>query len=48
MQFYSEHKIKIGNIYNYIGLHLFNIKYNASVVVELKIIEFKVENISQV
>ena len=44
----SEYKIKIGNRYNYIDLLLFNIKYNAYVVVELKVTEFKVEYISQV
>ena len=44
----SEYKIKIGERYNYIDLLLFNIKYNAYVVVELKITEFKVEYISQV
>lgn len=44
----SEYKIKIGNSYHKIDLLLFNIKYNAYVVVELKITEFKVEYISQV
>ena len=44
----SEYKIKIGDRYNYIDLLLFNIKYNAYVVVELKVTEFKVEYISQV
>lgn len=44
----SEYKIKIGDRYNYIDLLLFNIKYNAYVVVELKITEFRVEYISQV
>lgn len=44
----SEYKIKIGDRYNYIDLLLFNIKYNAYVVVELKITDFKVEYISQV
>ena len=44
----SEYKIKIGDRYNYIDLLLFNIKYNAYIVVELKITEFKVEYISQV
>lgn len=44
----SEYKIKIGDRYNYIDLLLFYIKYNAYVVVELKITEFKVEYISQV
>ena len=40
--------MSIGDRYNYIDLLLFNIKYNAYVVVELKITEFKVEYISQV
>ena len=44
----SEYKIKIGDRNNYIDLLLFNIKYNAYVVVELKSTEFKVEYISQV
>ena len=44
----NEFRIKIGERYNYIDLLLFNIKYNAYVVVELKITEFKVEYISQV
>lgn len=44
----SEYKIKIGDNYHKIDLLLFNIKYNAYVVVELKITEFKVEYISQI
>ena len=44
----SEYKIKIGDTYHKINLLLFNIKYNAYVVVELKVSEFKVEYISQV
>lgn len=44
----SEYKIKIGGRYNFVDLLLFNIKYNAYVVVELKITEFKAEYISQV
>lgn len=44
----NEFRIKIGERYNYIDLLLFNIKYNAYVVVELKVTEFKVEYISQV
>ena len=44
----SEYKIKIGDRYNYIDLLLYNIKYNAYVVVELKVTEFKVEYMSQV
>ena len=44
----SEYKIKMGSTYHKIDLLLFNIKYNAYVVVELKVSEFKVEYISQV
>ena len=44
----SEYKIKIGDTYHKIDLLLFNIKYNAYVVIELKVNEFKVEYISQV
>ena len=44
----SEYKIKIGERYNYIDLLLFNIKYNAYVVVELKVTEFKAKYILQV
>ena len=44
----SEYKIKIGNIYNYIDLLLFNIKFNCYVVVELKVTKLKKEHIGQV
>ena len=44
----SEYKIKLGDRYNYIDLLLFNIKYNAYIVVELKVTEFKAKYISQV
>ena len=44
----SEYKIKIGNIYNYIDLLLFNMEYNCYVVVELKITELKKEHIGQI
>ena len=44
----SEYKIKIGDACHKIDLLLFNIKYNAYVVVELKVTQFKVEYISQV
>ena len=44
----SEYKIKIGDRNYYIDLLLFNIKYNCYVVIELKVIEFKVEYVSQV
>ncbi len=33
----SEYKIKIGNVYNYIDLLLYNINFNCYVVIELKI-----------
>ena len=36
----DEYKIKIGDTYHKIDLLLFNIKYNAYVVVELKVTEF--------
>ena len=39
---------QLGDTYHKIDLLLFNIKYNAYVVVELKVSEFKVEYISQV
>lgn len=44
----SEYKIKIGDSYHKIDLLFFNIRYNAYVVVELKVTEFKAEYISQV
>ena len=44
----SEYKVRIGDNYHKIDLLLFNIKYNAYVVVELKVVEFKAEYISQV
>jgi predicted nuclease of restriction endonuclease-like (RecB) superfamily len=44
----SEYKIKIGNIYNYIDLLLFNIEFNCYVVIELKVTELKKENIGQI
>ena len=44
----SEYKIKMGDRFNYIDILLFNIKYNAYVVVKLKVTEFKAEYISQV
>ena len=42
----GEYKIKIGDNNHKINLLLFNIKYNAYVVVELKVTEFKIEYIS--
>ena len=44
----NEYKIKIGNIYNYIDLLLFNYEYNCFVVVELKVTELKKEHIGQI
>ena len=44
----SEYKIKIGNMYNYIDLLLFNIDYNCYVVIELKVTELKKEHIGQI
>ena len=43
-----EVKIKIGNTYHSIDFLLFNIEYNAFIVIEIKITEFKVEYIGQV
>lgn len=44
----NEYKIKVGNIYNYIDLLLYNIKYKCYVVVELKVTNLKKEHIGQV
>ena len=44
----SEYKIKIGDIYNFIDLLLFNYKYNCFIVVELKVNELKKEHIGQI
>ena len=44
----SEYKIKLGDLYNYIDLLLFNIEYNCYVVVELKATELKKEHIGQI
>ena len=44
----NEYKIKIGDIYNYIDLLLFNIKFNCYVVIELKVCELKKEHIGQI
>ena len=44
----SEHKIKLGDRYNYIDLLLFNIKFNCYVVVELKVCELRKEYIGQI
>ena len=44
----SEYKIKLGTVYNYIDLLLFNIEFNCYVVVELKVTELKKEHIGQI
>src|SRR5574344_2493688 len=44
----SEYKIKLGNIYNYIDLLLFNIEFNCYVVIELKVTKLKKEHIGQI
>ena len=43
-----EYKIKIGNVYNYIDLLLFNYEFNCFVVVELKVTELRKEHIGQI
>ena len=44
----NEYKIKIGDVYNYIDLLLFNYQYNCFVVVELKVTELKKDHIGQI
>ena len=44
----KQYKINIGNKKNYIDILLFNIKYNNYVVIELKVREFKKEDIGQI
>ena len=44
----NEYKIKAGNIYNYIDLLLYNIKYKCYVVIELKVTELKKEHTGQI
>ena len=43
----SEYKIKIGSVYHYIDLLLFNIEYNCYIVIELKVTKLKKEYIGQ-
>ena len=43
-----EVKIKIGNTYHSIDFLLFNYEYNAFIVIEIKVVEFKSEYIGQV
>ena len=44
----NEYKIRIGDVYNYIDILLFNIIFNCYVVVELKINELKKQDIGQI
>ena len=44
----KQYKINIGNKKNYIDILLFNIKYDNYVVIELKVREFKKEDIGQI
>ena len=44
----NEYKIKIGNVYNYIDILLYNIKYKCYIVIELKITKLKKEHIGQI
>ncbi len=44
----NEYKIKLGDVYNYIDLLLYNIEYNCYIVVELKVTELKKEHIGQI
>lgn len=44
----SEYKIKIGDVYNYIDLLLYNSEFHCYVVVELKVTELKKEYIGQI
>ena len=44
----NEYKIKLGSIYNYIDILLYNIKFRCYVVIELKITELKSEYIGQI
>lgn len=44
----NEYKIKAGDIYNYIDLLLYNIKFKCYVVIKLKITELKKEHTGQI
>ena len=44
----NEYKIKFGDIYNYIDILLFNIKFNCYVVIELKVTELRKEHEGQI
>ena len=44
----NEHKIKVGNTYNYIDILLYNYIYKCFVVIELKVTQLKKEHIGQI
>ena len=44
----SEYKIKMGDLFNYIDLLLFNYEFNCFVVIELKVTELKKEHVGQI
>ena len=44
----NEYKIKIDDVYNYIDLLLYNIKYKCYIVIELKVTKLKKEHIGQI
>ena len=44
----EEYPIKIGDVYNYLDMLLFNVKYNCYVVLEFKVSELKKEHIGQI
>lgn len=44
----NEYKIKAGDIYNYIDLLLYNIKFKCYVVIKLKITELKKAHTGQI
>lgn len=44
----EEYPIKIGEVYNYLDMLLFNVKYNCYVVLEFKVSELKKEHIGQI
>ena len=44
----NEYKIKVGDIYNYIDLLLYNIKFKCYVVIELKVTKLKKEHTGQI
>lgn len=44
----NEYKIKVGNVFNYIDILLFNTEYNCYVVVELKVCQLRKEHVGQI